>query len=145
MYSSGPNHPILLASCQPALVWEIASSIQAGFPSPAEDHAVKRVDLNDVLVKHPLSTFTMRVSGPSMRGMGIDDGDVVVVDRSIKACHGHVVVAIIDSEFTIKRLDLKNGFRLEPANPDFKSIVPVDPQQAVVWGVVTHAIKAMPK
>ncbi len=72
------------------------NSVQAGFPSPAEDHASERVDLNKILIKHPLATYLMRVRGASMREAGIDDGDVVLVDRAVKPCHGHVVVAVVD-------------------------------------------------
>ena len=124
---------------------ELPHSVQAGFPSPAEDHAVKRIDLNEVLIKRPRSTFLMRVRGPSMREAGIDDGDVVLVDRAITPCHGHVVVAVVDHEFTVKRL-WKRGSRvkLQAANPTYPDIVPKDGQQVEVWGVVTNAIKSMP-
>ena len=119
-------------------------AVAAGFPSPAEDHAVKRIDLNEVLIKHPQSTFLMRVRGASMCEAGIDDGDVTLVDRSIKPVHGHIVVAVVDSEFTVKRL-WKRGARvkLQAANPTYPDIVPKDGQDVEVWGVVTYAIKAM--
>jgi DNA polymerase V len=120
------------------------ASIPAGFPSPAADTAGTRLDLNEVLIKHPQATFLMRVRGESMREAGIDDGDVVLVDRAIKPAHGHIVVAVVDNEFTVKRL-WKRGARLklQAANPTYPDIVPGDGQTVEVWGVVTNAIKPM--
>ena len=136
--------PVLIA--EPAWVESILSSVQAGFPSPAEDHASERVDLNKILIKHPLATFLMRVSGASMREAGIDDGDVVLVDRAVKACHGHVVVAVVDGEFTIKKLWKRgSNLKLQAANPTYPDILPKDGQTVEVWGVVTNSIKAMQK
>ncbi len=136
--------PVLVAD--PAWVELVLNSVQAGFPSPAEDHASERVDLNKILIKHPLATFLMRVRGASMREAGIDDGDVVLVDRAVKPCHGHVVVAVVDGEFTVKRL-WKRGtnLKLQAANPTYPDILPKDGQTVEVWGVVTNSIKAMQK
>lgn len=127
-----------------ATVEALTGTIAAGFPSPAEDRAAKRVDLNEVLIKHPLSTYLMRVRGASMREAGIDDGDVVLVDRAIKPAHGHVVVAVVDNEFTVKKL-WKRGvnLKLQAANPTYPDIVPREGQTVEVWGVVTNAIKQM--
>ena len=137
------TEPIRL-SVSPALVDALGCTLQAGFPSPAEDHAVKRVDLNEVLIKHPLSTYLMRVRGPSMREAGIDDGDVVLVDKVIKPAHGHVVVAVVDNEFTVKRLWKRgSNLKLQAANPTFPDIVPREGQTVEVWGVVTCAIKIL--
>jgi len=124
---------------------KVCDSVQAGFPSPAEGQGSERVDLNKVLIKHPLATFLMRVRGASMREAGIDDGDVVLVDRAIRACHGHVVVAVVDGEFTVKRL-WKQGakLKLQAANSAYPDIEPTPEQTVEVWGVVTNAIKAMP-
>ncbi len=130
---------------QPAVVCLIDYAVAAGFPSPAEEHAHKRLDLNDILIKHPQATFLMRVRGSSMRDAGIDDGDVILVDRAIRACHGHVVVAVVDGEFTVKRLWQRGaGIRLQAANPTYPDIIPADGQTVEVWGVVTRAIKEMP-
>lgn len=141
------NVPVPLSQAAPAFVFApvpFMPSVQAGFPSPAEDFAVKRLDLNDVLITHPLATFMMRVKGRSMRDAGIDDGDVVIVDRAIKPSHGHVVIAVVDDDFTVKRLSTTGeGFRLCAANPEFPDIVPHDGQTVEVWGVVTHTIKKM--
>src|SRR5450830_1030349 len=136
--------PVLVAD--PAWVESVLSCVQAGFPSPAEDHASERVDLNKILIKHPLATFLMRVRGASMREAGIDDGDVVLVDRAIHAGHGHVVVAVVDGEFTVKRLWKRGAsLKLQAANPTYPDILPKDGQTVEVWGVVTNAIKAMQK
>ena len=82
----------------------LPASIAAGFPSPAEDHQVERIDLMQQLVKHPQATYSMAVRGHSMEGVGIFDGDVVLVDRAVKPAHGQIVVAVVDNEFTCKQL-----------------------------------------
>jgi DNA polymerase V len=116
--------------------------VRAGFPSPAEDFGVNRLDLTQILVTHPQATFLVRVAGSSMRDAGIDDGDTLVVDRAIKPHHGHVVVAVVDGEFTVKYLHQRAGrLRLKAANPTFPDIVPKDGQTIEVWGVVSSCIK----
>lgn len=141
---SADGDPIEVAQAGAVSVLRFDAIIAAGFPSPAEDHAVKRIDLNEILIRHPQATFLMRVRGTSMKDAGIDDGDVVLIDRAIKAVHGHIVVAVVDGEFTVKRL-WKRGDRvkLQAENPTYPDIVPKDGQQVEVWGVVTNAIKAM--
>lgn len=84
-------------------------SVRAGFPSPAEDFTGKRLDLSSMLVEHPQATFFLRVAGTSMVEHGIGDGDMIVVDRSIQARHGHIVVAVIEGEFTVKSLYSVDG------------------------------------
>lgn len=151
MYSSvsclqASPSPVPVIQVDPVWVESVLSTVQAGFPSPAEDHASERVDLNKILIKHPLATYLMRVRGASMREAGIDDGDVVLVDRAVKPCHGHVVVAVVDGEFTVKRLWKRGAnLRLQAANPTYPDILPRDGQTVEVWGVVTNAIKAMQK
>jgi DNA polymerase V len=136
--------PVPVIEVDPAWARQTLATVQCGFPSPAEDLAMERVDLNKVLIKHPQATFLMRVRGDSMREAGIDDGDVVLVDRAIKAVHGHVVVAVVDGEFTVKRLWQRGrNVKLQPANPTYPDILPRDGQTLEVWGVVTNAIKAM--
>ena len=104
----------------------------------------RAVDLNKVLIKHPQATYLMRVRGASMREAGIDDGDVVLVDRAIKPVHGHVVVAVVDGEFTVKRLSKRgSNIKLKAANPTYPDILPRDGQTIEVWGVVTNAIKSL--
>lgn len=118
------------------------AAVPAGFPSPAQDHSVRRLDLTELLVTHPQATYLLRVSGQSMRDAGIDDGDTLVVDRAIKPQHGHVVVAVVDGEFTVKYLHQRAGrMRLKAANPTFPDIVPKDGQTVEVWGVVSSCIK----
>lgn len=122
-----------------------ACSVSAGFPSPAEDHAERRLDLTEILITHPQATFLLRVSGDSMQGAGIFDGDLLVVNRAIKPRHGQVVVAVVDGEFTVKHLHDRNGrVKLKAANPTYPDIVPGDTQTIEVWGVVTASIKRFP-
>ena len=117
-------------------------SVRAGFPSPAEDFAAKRIDLGAELIKHPQATFIVRVSGESMRDAGIYDGDLLVVDRALRPVHGHVVVAVVDNDFTVKRLHQRLGrMKLCAANPTFPDIVPSDGQTIEIWGVVTASVK----
>lgn len=118
-----------------------AATVRAGFPSPAEDFTVNRLDLTTILITHPQATYILRVVGDSMREAGIRDGDLMVVDRAIKPRHRHVVVAVVDGEFTVKYLDSRGGrLRLQAANPTFPDIVPKDGQTIEVWGVVTSSI-----
>ncbi len=117
-------------------------NVAAGFPSPAEDHCAKRIDLIERLITHPQATYLMRVRGLSMVEAGIGDGDVVVIDRAIKPRNGQIVVAVVDGEFTVKYLSMRAGrVRLKAANPTFADIVPKDGQVVEVWGVVKAALK----
>lgn len=136
-----PNQPVPVTG-HGAVLPLAGDSVQAGFPSPAEDFAVKRIDLTEILIKHPQATFLLRVRGDSMRESGIFDGDTLVVDRAIKPHHGHIVVAVVDGEFTVKYLHERAGrIKLKPANPTYPEIVPRDGQTVEVWGVVTASIK----
>jgi len=119
----------------------LPASIAAGFPSPAEDHQVERIDLMQQLVKHPQATFYIRVRGESMRDVGILDGSVVLVDRAITPADGQIVLAVIDGDFTCKILRLASeGLRLQAAHPDYPDIVPKDGQSVDIWGVVVATI-----
>jgi DNA polymerase V len=115
--------------------------VAAGFPSPADDHLENKLDLNDFLVKRPASTFFVRVEGLSMIDAGIQPDDVLVVDRAEEAANGHIVVAAVNGELTVKRLS-KKGARLYlmPENPDFKPIEITGETDLVIWGVVTSVI-----
>ncbi len=118
-------------------------SVPAGFPSPAEDHIEKTLDLNEFLVRHPQATFFLRVSGDSMAGAGITDKDILIVDRSIEPTHGKIVIAVLDGELTVKRLYRKNGkILLRPESPNFKPIEIKCESDLQIWGVVTNVIKA---
>ena len=124
---------------------QFAPSVRAGFPSPAEDYLNESLDFNRDLIKHPEATFYGRVQGDSMIGAGICDGDIAVIDRSIEAEHGNVVVAYINNEFTVKFLDLshkKDGYiELKPANDAFQPIRIDEDDNFEVWGVVIWTIK----
>jgi DNA polymerase V len=131
-----------LGGATPQLNGFLVGSVRAGFPSPAEDHSGVRIDLFERLNCHPQATFFMKVSGLSMTEAGISEGDVIVVDRAIKPVSGHIVVAVVDGEFTVKQLVMRAGVvKLKAANPTFKDIVLRDGQDLVIWGVVKAAFK----
>jgi DNA polymerase V len=126
----------------PLLVVLLKNHVQAGFPSPAEDLGANRIDLAKVLITHPQATYFLRARGHSMVESGIFDNDILVVDRAVKPRHGHVVVAVVDGDFTVKLLHQRAGrIKLKAANPTFADIVPKDGQTLEVWGVVTSSIK----
>ena len=119
--------------------------LPAGFPSPADDYLEGEIDLNRLLIERPAACYLMRVSGPSMSGAGIMDGDLVVVDRSVEAVSGHVVVAAIHGEMTLKRLRrLRDGRHLLKAeNPAYPSTIIGEESPAEVWGVVVGCVRKM--
>jgi len=115
--------------------------VAAGFPSPADDHLDNKLDLNEHLVKRPAATFFVRVEGRSMIGAGIHPDDILVVDRSLEASNGNIVVAAVDGELTVKRLHYRRArLFLEPENPDYDPIEITGETDLVVWGVVTSVI-----
>lgn len=115
--------------------------VRAGFPSPADDFIEARLDLNAYLIKHPAATFFVIASGDSMTGAGIQSGDMLIVDRSIKATHGKIVIAAIEGELTVKRLSSENHrLQLLPSNPNYSAIDITEENELVIWGVVTHVI-----
>ncbi len=117
------------------------SKVQAGFPSPADDYIEAHLDLNSHLVKHPAATFFVIASGDSMTGAGIQSGDMLIVDKSLEAAHGKIVIAAIDGELTVKRLARLHGrVQLLPENSSFQPIDITEEQDLVIWGVVTHVI-----
>lgn len=118
-----------------------ACSVRAGFPSPADDYIERHLDLNHHLVKHPASTFFVTASGDSMIGAGIASGDMLVVDRSLDAVHGKIVIAAVNGELTVKRLSRSNGrLQLLPENDAYQPIDLGREDDLVIWGVVTHVI-----
>ena len=129
----------------PLLALLMKARVCAGFPSPAEDLGAQRIDLTQILITHPQATYFMRASGQSMVEAGIFDKDILVVDRAVKPRHNHIVVAVVDGDFTVKLLYQRAGrTKLRAANPTFADIVPKDGQTIEVWGVVTATIKQFP-
>ncbi|MGJ7579784.1 LexA family protein [Variovorax sp. RHLX14] len=120
----------------------VQSRLPAGFPSPADDFAVKRHDLNELLITHPAATFMWRVSGLSMMDAGIFDGDVLVVNRALTPAHKDIVVAQVDGEFTVKYLYKRaDRIKLVAANATFPAITFSEGQELIIVGVVTATIK----
>lgn len=116
-------------------------AVAAGFPSPAGDYLDTRIDIFEYLVQHPTATFYVRVKGNSMINASIHDGDLLVVDRSIEPKNNQIVVAIIDGEFTVKRISkYNNKLYLIPENEKFKPIEITETMDFQVWGVVTFVI-----
>lgn len=120
------------------------SAVAAGFPSPADGEMTAELDLNDLLIKHPVSTFFVRVSGMSMVGAGIHDGDILVVDRSLQPVHGKVVIASINGELTVKRLSIEgNRVWLVAENASYAPIEITEAMELRVWGVVTSVVHSL--
>ena len=118
--------------------------LPAGFPSPADDYLEGKLDLNRHLIKHPAATYFVRVSGDSMLGAGIHTGDLLVVDRSLEAVDGNVIVAALDGELTVKRLSKRGtAVRLLPENRNYQPIEVQPQQEFEIWGVVTNVIHAL--
>jgi len=123
-------------------LWQAEATARAGFPSPAADYRVVRLDLSAELVQHEEATMLVRVKGDSMRDAGIFDGNLLVVDKSLSAQHGDIVVAVLDDEFTVKELYRRDGVvKLLPAHPDYPEIIPTEGQELRIWGVVTSTIR----
>lgn len=117
------------------------SPVSAGWPSPADDYLEEEIDLHDMAVRNPAATFFLRASGDSMIGVGIHDGDILVVDRSISASHNRIVIASIGGELLVKRICRKqNRVYLVPANPDYPEIDITEEEYVHIWGVVTYAL-----
>lgn len=115
--------------------------VSAGFPSPADDFLEKNLDLNTYLIKHPAATFLVRVQGESMINSHIRSGDILIVDRSIENANNKIVVALINGEFTVKRIKkMGNKLWLMPENPRYRPIVITSEMNFEIWGVVTHVI-----
>ncbi len=118
-----------------------SARVSAGFPSPAADYEEGKLDLNKHLVKNPAATFFVRVTGDSMTGAGIHDGDLLIVDRSKEPASGNVVIAVIDGELTVKRMRIKSGkYSLEPENENYPVQKITENMEFEVWGVVTNVI-----
>jgi DNA polymerase V len=136
------THVPVPISAVPLWATLLHDKVCAGFPSPAEDLGAKRIDLAELLIKHSQATYFLRASGHSMVEAGIFDKDLLVVDRAIKPRHNHIVVAVVDGDFTVKHLYQRAGrIKLKSANPTYPDIIPRDGQTIEVWGVVTATIK----
>ena len=120
----------------------LSHRISAGFPSPATDYVEEGLDLNDYLVRNKAATFMFTVKGDSMTGASIEEGDKVVVDRAQHPKHGDIVVAVVDGEYTIKRLFKHMGrVELRPENAAYPPIVFLDGSELMVWGVVVGVVR----
>lgn len=121
----------------------VEGGIAAGFPSPADDFLDSSIDLNKYLVKNKSATFYARVKGHSMKDVGISDGDLLIIDKSIESENGKIAVCFIDGEFTIKRLKVDdNRCWLMPENDAFPPIEVHPDSQFQIWGIVLHVIKS---
>lgn len=119
-----------------------SSHVQAGFPSPADDHIEKNLDLNEYLIQRPSSTFIVRATGDSMQDVGIFPGDILIVDKSLTAKHGDIVVVAVDGDLTVKRLHHQDGHCLLVAENSHYAPIKVSPCESLhVWGVVLHAVR----
>ncbi|MBC7942462.1 MAG: translesion error-prone DNA polymerase V autoproteolytic subunit [Chitinophagaceae bacterium] len=120
------------------------TSVAISFGSPAGDSGVGRLDLNEILVRHPQAAFLMRVAGHSMRGVGIDDGDLALVDRALTAAHGHIVIAVAGDDFVCRRLHRHGGVLcLQASDPACPDLVSGEDDAFQIWGVVTHVVKSL--
>ena len=118
------------------------SRVPAGFPSPADDYLEGELDLNEFLIQHPAATFFVRLAGDSIVNAGLFDGDILVVDRAVTASHGHIVVAVIDGDMTVKRLYAQSGrVELHAENPAYTPIIFGEGRELVVWGVVIGSVR----
>ena len=116
--------------------------VQAGFPSPAQDYIENKLDLNQHLIKNETATFIVKVNSLSMINLGMDVGDELIVDRSLEAKHRDIVIALVDNDFTVKRLMINESERwLQAENPDYPDIHFKDGQELIIWGVVTRLLK----
>ena len=133
--------------CSPKLLIPLAKeTISAGFPSPAADYIELGIDLNKYLIKNPISTFFLRVSGNSMNNAGIYNNDLLIIDRSINPKPGHIVVALLDGEFTLKRLIKKqDNYYLRADKENYPAINLYEYIDIQIWGIATYSIHALQK
>ena len=118
--------------------------VSAGFPSPADDFKELRISIDQEVVRNEEATFYARVSGESMQGAGLDDGDLLVIDRSLEPVDNKIAVCFIDGEFTVKRLKVnKDEVLLIPENPKYQSIKVTEENELIIWGVVTYVVKKL--
>ena len=124
--------------------WLVEQGISAGFPSPADDFKEVRISLDKELVKNQESTFYARVSGESMIEAVIDDGDLLIIDRSLSPENGKIAICLVDGEFTVKRIKKeKSKFYLIPENKNYNRIEINEENELFIWGIVTYVIKSV--
>ncbi|WP_027389203.1 translesion error-prone DNA polymerase V autoproteolytic subunit [Chrysiogenes arsenatis] len=140
----------ILGTCQlpdkPLQIPLYVEAVRAGFPSPAQDYIEKMLDLNELCIRNPTATFFVRAEGDSMREAGIAPGDILIVDRSLEAQHGDIVVAGFHGELTVKKLEMRPTVRLVPMNSFYAPIEVPDGADVDIFGVVTtiiHAVKRL--
>jgi DNA polymerase V len=122
----------------------VQEGISAGFPSPADDFKELRISIDQEVVRNEEATFYARVSGESMQGAGLDDGDLLVIDRSMEPQHDKIAVCYIDGEFTVKRLKVAaDGVFLIPENPKYQPIKVTEENELIIWGIVTYVVKKL--
>ena len=120
------------------------TSVAISFGSPAGESGVGRLDLNEILIRHPQAAFLMRIAGSSMRASGIDDGDLALVDRAINATHGHIVIAVVGDGFVCRRLHKQGDeFWLQATDDTSPDLLADESQTFQIWGVVTNVIKSL--
>lgn len=135
VYSYAPG------SAEPRMISAGVGHVPAGFPSPSQDYSDTKIDLTQMLVRDELSTFIVRVSGDSMQDAGIYDGDKLIVDRGIEPRDGHVVVAIVDGEMTVKRLRITpHGVVLQAENSEYPDVAVAELSDLLIWGVATTCL-----
>lgn len=120
------------------------SPVSAGFPSPADDFLERNLDLNNYLIQHPTATFFVRVQGDSMIQRGIRSGDILIVDRTLEKTNNQIVIALINGEFTVKKIQkIGSKLYLMPANPKYKPILITQEMSFEIWGTVTYVIHSV--
>ncbi len=124
--------------------WLVEQGISAGFPSPADDFKETRISLDKELVKNKEATFYARISGESMVGAGLDDGDLIIIDRSLNPENNKIAVCFLDGDFTVKRIIKKEKkIYLKPENKNYKEIEINEENELKIWGIVTYVIKSL--
>lgn len=136
LYKADSNNPLPLPYFE--------GGIKAGFPSPAADFDGTKISLDKIVVKNPEATFYAKASGNSMTGAGIDDGDILVIDRSLEPLNNKIAVCFIDGDFTVKRIQIEEDcVYLVPENKQYVPIKVTEDNQLIIWGIVTYVLKAL--
>lgn len=143
-YNLSMNAPVPFAADSTLSLPLIGTPISCGFPSPADEYIENSLDLNQHLIQKPAATFFIRAKGDSMIGAGIHSGDLLIIDRSVSPRHNHIVVAVVNGEFTLKRLYQKDGqVRLLPENPAHAPIEIPSGASLEIWGIAVHCVHSL--